>query len=120
VQTIQNLGYSVPSSESVEAKVTGPLAVLTGTCLGTANGACANAFFFVNNQYIGTDTSQPSMAVTLDWQSADTVALTYPIYQSGDAACCPSGGLRVVRFFWNGGTLVPLDPLPVHPNRTNN
>jgi hypothetical protein len=116
VQKVQSLGYSIYEDESGDQSV-GPLNVLTATCTGSATGYCQNAFFFVNNSYIGTDTSSPDIGVSIaSWQNGTTVALNYPLYEPSDANCCPTGGTRTVRFNWNGSRLLPLDPLPNNPN----
>ena len=116
VHTIENLGYTVLASQGDEAQAGGPLYVLTATCTDSADGFCQNAFFFIDNRYIGTDISGKDEGVSVSWQHADTVALTYPLYVTEDPPCCPTGGVRTVRFHWDGSFLRPLDELPVNPN----
>ena len=119
VQKVANLGYSVSGDQSDVADQLGPLYVVTATCTESGDGYCQNAFFFVDNRYIGTDTSSPDVGVSVDWDTGSTVALDYPLYAPGDPNCCPTGGDRTVRFYWDGSSLTPLDPLPNNPNETS-
>ena len=88
------------------------LRVLIGTRTGSADGYDQRAFFFLDNRYLGTDSSQPSASVRVQSQSDTEVALAYGLYRSHDPLCCPSGGSATVRFQLNNGQLVPLDPIP--------
>jgi LppP/LprE lipoprotein len=88
------------------------LQVLVGARGGSGGGHGQQAFFFVNGRYIGTDTSQPSAAVSVVSQADTEVTLAYPLYRNSDALCCPGGGHARVRFQLNNGKLVPLDPIP--------
>jgi LppP/LprE lipoprotein len=88
------------------------LQVLVGVRSGSGDGYGQQAFFFVNGHYIGTDTSQPSAAVSVVSQADTEVTLAYPLYRSGDALCCPGGGHARVHFQLNNGKLVALDPIP--------
>jgi LppP/LprE lipoprotein len=88
------------------------LQVLVGMRSVSGDGYGEQAFFFVNGRYIGTDTGQPSAAVSVVSQSDTEVTLAYPLYRSGDPLCCPGGGHARVRFQLNNGKLVPLDPIP--------
>jgi LppP/LprE lipoprotein len=88
------------------------LQVLVGERSGSGDGYGQQAFFFVNGRYIGTDTSQPSAAVSVVSQGDTEVTLAYPLYRSSDALCCPGGGHARVRFQLNNGKLVSLDPIP--------
>ncbi len=119
VQKVATLGYSVSGDQSTVANQPGPLYVVTATCSGSADGYCQNAFFFVGDRYIGTDTSRHDTGVSVDWDTGSTVALDYPLYAPGDPQCCPTGGSRTVRFYWDGSSLTPLDPLPNNPNATS-
>jgi hypothetical protein len=88
------------------------LRVLIGTRNGSGDGYAQQAFFFVNNSYIGTDAKEPSAMVKVVAQSDTEVALAYPLYRSSDPLCCPGGGQATVRFQLNNGKLTPLDPIP--------
>jgi len=107
---VGSLGYTVKSTSSYNEGNT--LRVLIGVATGSADGYNQRAFFFVNNDYIGTDTLNPSATVNPNWQTNDTVSLSYPLYRPSDPMCCPTGGAAQVRYYWNGARLVPLDPIP--------
>lgn len=88
------------------------LRVLTATRTGSGDGYAQQAFFFVGNRYIGTDTSQPSAGVKVVAQSDTEVTLAYPLYRPHDPLCCPGGGQATVHFQLNNGRLVPLGTIP--------
>lgn len=87
------------------------LQVIVGMASGSADGYTQQAFFFVEGDYIGTDTLEPSATIGLAWQDDTTVALTYALYDPDDPMCCPTGE-ATVRYRWNGSKLEPLDPIP--------
>jgi LppP/LprE lipoprotein len=66
------------------------------------------AFFFVNGNYIGTDTSLPSGAITLVDESDTEVTLGYALVHPDGS----SAGVAQVRYALNNGMLSPLDPIP--------
>ncbi len=88
------------------------LRVLIGTRNGSSDGHGQQAFFFVNNSYIGTDAKEPSATVKVMAQSDTEVTLAYQLYRANDPLCCPGGGQTTVRFQLNNGKLAPLDPIP--------
>jgi LppP/LprE lipoprotein len=88
------------------------LRVLIGTRNGSSDGRGQQAFFFVNNSYIGTDAKEPSATVKVMAQSDTEVTLAYPLYRPSDPTCCPGGGQTTVRFQLNNGKLTPLGPIP--------
>jgi LppP/LprE lipoprotein len=88
------------------------LRVLIGTRDGSSDGYGQQAFFFVNNSYIGTDAKEPSATVKVVAQSDTEVTLAYPLYRSSDPLCCPGGGQTTVKFQLNNGKLTPLGPIP--------
>jgi eukaryotic-like serine/threonine-protein kinase len=116
-QTVNQLGYNVVTPPNSQDPAPDALNVLIGQCDGSADGYCENAFFFVGSKYIGTDISSKDAAVSIAWQNDTTVALSYPLYARGDPLCCPTDGVRLVRFSWDGQSLSPLDPLPANPNQ---
>jgi hypothetical protein len=106
VERVAAAGYTVPDPQTYDPRL--PLRVL----IGTRSGAY-QAFFFLNERYLGTDTLQPSAApLSIVQQDGSTVALTYTLYRPADRACCPSGGTATVRYRWTGEGLEPLDPIP--------
>jgi hypothetical protein len=78
----------------------------------SSDGHGQQAFFFVNNGYIGTDAKEPSATVKVVSQSDTEVTLAYPLYRSSDPLCCPGGGQTTVTFQLNNGKLTPLGPIP--------
>jgi hypothetical protein len=94
------------------------LRVLIGTRSGASEGHGQQAFFFVNNSYIGTDAKEPSATVKVVAQSDTEVTLAYPLYRSSDPLCCPGGGQATVRFQLNNGKLTPLNPIPPASSKT--
>jgi hypothetical protein len=94
------------------------LRVLAATRTGSGDGYTQQAFFFVGNRYIGTDTSQPSAGVKVVAQSDTEVTLAYPLYRPHDPLCCPGGGQATVHFQLNNGHLVPLGTIPPSSSTT--
>ncbi len=94
------------------------LRVLVGTRTGSADGHGQQAFFFLGDRYIGTDTSQPSATIRVVGQSDTEVTLAYPLYRPHDAPCCPSGGEAKVSFQLNNGMLTPLQAIPPASSQT--
>lgn len=94
------------------------LRVLVGTNAGSGDGHRQQAFFFVGDHYIGTDTSTPSASVKVVGQSDTEVTLAYSLYKPGDPLCCASAGQATVRFQLNNGRLVPLNPIPPASSQT--
>ncbi len=88
------------------------LRVLVGTRTGSGDGYGQQAFFFLDDHYIGTDTSEPSATVKVISQSDTQVTLAYPLYRSGDPLSSPSGGQATVTFQLNNGRLTPLGQIP--------
>ncbi len=88
------------------------LRVLIGTRTGSADGYNQLAFFFLDNHYLGTDSSQPSASMRVLSQGDTEVAIAYGLYRSHDPLCCPSGGQATVHFQLNNGQLVPLNQIP--------
>jgi hypothetical protein len=110
LETVRARGYTPSSSSDYHPEQT--LRVLVGTHNGSAEGHSQQAFFFVGERYLGTDSSAPSGAVHVISQGDTEVTLGYPIYRSGDSLCCPSGGEAHVTFQLNNGTLAPAQAIP--------
>jgi len=88
-----------------------PLKVLLG--IARADGPRAEqAFFFVGDAFIGTDTSSSSARIDVVAQDGDRVTLGYALYRPGDAVDEPSGGSAEVTYAWDGSRLTPQDPIP--------
>lgn len=110
VATIQRAGYTPTDTSQYRPQQT--LRVLTATRTGTGGEHQQRAFFFVDERYIGTDSSQPSASLKVLSQGETSVTLAYGMYRAGDSLCCPSGGQRTVRFQLNDGHLQALDAIP--------
>lgn len=83
--------------------------------IGQRGGPSAHvqrAFFFVNGDFIGTDTKAPSADILVVAQEDTEITLAYAIYTPTDQLCCPSGGDQQVRYQLDNGQLVPQDPVP--------
>jgi hypothetical protein len=86
--------------------------VLIGLPKSCGAGCPQLAFFFGDGEFLGNDALTPSGAVGVKSQGANTIVLTYHLYEAGDAACCPSGEEVDVRFIRDGNTVKALDPVP--------
>jgi LppP/LprE lipoprotein len=89
-----------------------PLKVLVGVRRGSADARTQQAFFFVGDRFIGTDTADPSAGISVAGQSGDEVTLAYELYKPSDALCCPSGGMAQVAYRWTGTRLQPQGAIP--------
>jgi hypothetical protein len=89
-----------------------PINVVLGTLTGSADGYNNWAFFFAGNTYIGHDATTPSMQLSVQSRTKNTITLAYQIYGPSDPTCCPTGGIQTVRYKWDGKSLTPLDPIP--------
>jgi hypothetical protein len=89
------------------------LRVLIGRPKASSTGVRGRrAFFFVREQYIGTDASSPSLRLRVAGQKGGQITLAYTRYAAGDKPCCPSDGTVKVRFKLDGSRLTPMDPIP--------
>lgn len=87
------------------------LKVLIG--VARADGPRAEqAFLFVGDTFIGTDTSAPSAQIEVVAQDDELVTLAYALYRPGDGVDDPTGGSAEVAYRWAGTRLVPQDPIP--------
>jgi hypothetical protein len=109
-------GYTPEDTSQYHPQQT--LRVLLGTRTGSGDGYDQQAFFFVGDRYIGTDTSQPSASIRVVGQSDTEVTLAYPLYRARDPLCCPSGGSATVSFQLNNGRLTPLQTIPPASSQT--
>jgi hypothetical protein len=88
------------------------LRVLIGRPKASTTVRGRRAFFFLREQYIGTDALTPSARLKVVKQSAGQITLAYTRYAVGDKPCCPSDGTVKVRFEMGDGRLQPLDAIP--------
>ena len=82
-----------------------------GVIIGSKSTYVMQAFFFVNGKYIGTDTVDPSAAISLNDQDDTSATLTYSVYNPGTPLNKPEA-LIPVRFVLDNGKLVPADTIP--------
>jgi hypothetical protein len=114
--TVKTHGFTASDTSDYHPEQT--LRVLVGTRTGSGDGYAQQAFFFVGNHYIGTDTSEPSASVKVVGQSDTEVILAYTLYRPRDPLCCATGGQATVHFQLNNGRLVALDPIPPASSQT--
>lgn len=107
---LQARGYTANETSQYHPGQT--LRVLVGTKTGSGDGSGQQAFFFVDNRYIGTDTKEPSATIRVISQSDTEVTLAYSLYRPGDPLSTPSGGQATVHFALNDGKLAALGPIP--------
>ena len=80
--------------EGYEPRTTGTydtsnqLRVLVGVRTGSATGHAQRAFFFLEDDYLGTDASDESAAINVVDTSDDTVTLQYVLFEPDDPYCC--------------------------------
>ncbi|MFL5818607.1 MAG: LppP/LprE family lipoprotein [Conexibacter sp.] len=78
----------------------------------SADPRAEQAFFFVGDTFIGTDTKDPSAAIEVAAQSDDSVTLSYGLYRPADQVDVPTGGTAEVTYRWDGSSLTPQGPIP--------
>jgi hypothetical protein len=106
---VRERGYTPNNSSDYHAAQA--LRVITATRTGSADGYQQQAFFFVNGNYIGTDSKQPSAGVKVVSQADTEVTLAYSLYRPNAPLSSPSGTAQV-SFQLNNGKLVPLGKIP--------
>lgn len=79
------------------------LHVLHATPSGTASYGGDAYYFFVNGAAVGRQ--RFTKAVTDSAVNDTTFSISYSAYQHGDPHCCPSGGMRTVKFAWDDAKL---------------
>jgi hypothetical protein len=107
---LKRLGYTALTERDFDPDQT--LRVLVGVRRSDPSGHAQQAFFFVGNRFIGTDTSDPSGSVSVTGQRAGEVTLTYNLYRPSDSLDGPSDGTADVTYRWTGSKLVPMGSIP--------
>lgn len=110
VALINGQGFSVFNTGTYNDRA--PLSVLLGVRTHSADGYAQRAFFFHDDQFLGTDTSDDSAGISVVSEDGDTITLSYTLYNPGDPMFDPEAGRALVRYQWNGQRVVPLDPIP--------
>jgi hypothetical protein len=88
------------------------LRVLIGRPKASTGVRGRRAFFFVREEYLGTDAAEPSLRVKVLRQREGLITLVYSLFSASDRACCPTAGTVRVRFTVADGRLIPQDPIP--------
>lgn len=88
------------------------LKVLLGVRRGVSDVGAQQAFFFLDELFLGTDTRDPSGRITVVDQSEAAITLAYALYRPGDSIESPSGGEREVTYTLSGDRLSPEQPIP--------
>ena len=116
VAQMRSQGYEPVAIATYKPRQT--LRVLIGRPKASSTGVRGRrAFFFVREQYIGTDAASPSLRLKVASQRGSEITLAYTRYAAGDKPCCPSDGTVKVRFAMGDGRLQPLDPIPPMASR---
>lgn len=110
VEQVKKQGYTPYDTSTYDSKYS--LNVLIGIVTGSADGYTQKAFFFYGDQYLGTDTTEPSTMINLVGRDDKTITLKYTLYNTSDPLVNPTGGFTTVRYQWDGSKLTPLDPIP--------
>ena len=93
------------------------LRVLVGKAKASTGIRGRRAFFFVREEYLGTDAAEPSLRVRVLRQRDGVITLAYRLFSAADRPCCPTAGTARVRFTMADGRLVPEDPIPAVASR---
>jgi hypothetical protein len=88
------------------------LRVLIGRPTAASGMNGRRAFFFERGEYLGTDAETASTRVKVTSQTKSGITLAYTLFRPQDRACCPKGGIALVRFSMQDGRLQPSTPIP--------
>jgi hypothetical protein len=110
VEQLRGQGFEPVSVATYRPRQT--LRVLIGKPQASVGTRGRRAFFFVREEYLGTDAAEPSQRVRVVRQSDSAITLAYTLFAPGDKPCCPSAGTARVRFAWKDGRLAAAEPLP--------
>jgi hypothetical protein len=86
--------------------------------IGKASSGGYLAFFFVDGQYLGNDSTELSAKVKIKRTNDLDVTLAYGIYQPGDDPLKPTGDPVLVHFRYEGGRVTPVQAIPAPEQRT--
>jgi serine/threonine protein kinase len=108
--SLRDRGY-VPDGNSPAWDPSAAMNAIIAGQVGSADPA-QQVYFFANGRLVGTDADSGSSAVSASRLSGDLIVIHYYLYNTGDARCCPSGGIDSVRFYWTGSHVISMDPVP--------
>jgi hypothetical protein len=86
--------------------------------IGRSSSGSEFAFFFVDGQYLGNDSTDPSAKIRVRTTDDLEVTLQYGTYAPGDAVDKPTGEPITVHFRYDGGQVQPVEALPAPEQRT--
>ncbi|KPV43013.1 LppP/LprE family lipoprotein [Alicyclobacillus ferrooxydans] len=115
IALIKDKGYVVDETTpnaDVKTASGDTLTAWIATAAQSQDGYNHLVFFFLNGQYIGTDTAKPSLEITSAVPAGNGIAVTYPVYTSNDSFADPTGRPVTITYTWNGSKLVPNKPYP--------
>jgi hypothetical protein len=115
IATVNEEGYEPADTDHYDADAT--LRVIVGIRKGSVDGNDQRAFFFAGSEYLGTDTSDRSGSIHVEFANDTTLALSYALFAPDDPLCCPSSR-KTVRYRWDGQQLNPLDAIPPRASAT--
>ncbi len=110
VKQLRGQGYEPVSLATYKPRQS--LRVLIGRPKASSGIRGRRAFFFVRNEYLGTDAAEPSLRVRVLHQNGSRITLQYILFSPGDTEKKPTGGRVNVRFTMADGRLVPEDAIP--------
>jgi hypothetical protein len=111
IDVVRSRGYAVVKKTDWHPQDT--LQVL----VGRSSSGSEFAFFFVNGDYLGNDSTSPSARVRVKKTDDLEVTLSYGVFVPGDTTK-PSGTPITVTFRYAGGRVTPLSALPSPQQRT--
>ncbi len=81
------------------------LIAVAATCPPSNGFKCAHAFFFLNERYLGTDTTERYIGEIQIFPGRPSgIEIRYRTYSSADQPCCPSA-IGTVTYTWTGSSL---------------
>lgn len=86
--------------------------------IGTSPEGGQLAFFFVNGDYLGNDSTETSGRIRVEESDGLEVTLSYGIYEPGDELSEPTGTPVPIQFRYDGATLEPVQSLPLINERS--
>jgi LppP/LprE lipoprotein len=86
--------------------------------IGKSSSGGMLAFFFVDNQYLGNDSTDVSAKLRLRKTDDLEVTLRYGIYQAGDEPDKPTGDPLDIDFRYAAGQVTPVQAIPAPEQRT--
>lgn len=113
ISLIKNKGYLVNGTTPNASVSTSSGAILSAWVgVSARDGHNQFVFFFLNGDYLGTDTAKPSVEITSVTAVGSGIAVTYPVYNKNDSFANPTGTPVTITYTWNGSKLVPNKPYP--------